>query len=354
MLLEQLNAPFEMNQDQKQQVLFAELLALTDHHQAHCFYYQNLVENIFVQKHFKQNEDLPFLPAQIFKYLPLKSIREEEVFRVLNSSGTTGQQPSQIFLDKAAATHQAKVLSSIVTNFIGKKRLPMLIVDHPSAVKSAGMTARAAAILGFSSFGAQHTYLLSDEDLSLQVAALQAFLEKFPQQPILMFGFTFMIWAYLYEYCQKNNIFLDLSQVILVHGGGWKKLANLNIGKETFKQCLAAQFNLTKVHDYYGMVEQIGTIFMECEFGKMHIPFFADVLIRDPIHFQALGVNQTGLIQVLSILPKSYPGHSILTEDLGKITEIDECLCGRKGKVIEIHGRLPKAEARGCSDTHQR
>jgi phenylacetate-coenzyme A ligase PaaK-like adenylate-forming protein len=353
MLLDSLRSPFEVGQEKKQKILLDGLLALTHYHKEHCHLYQNYLANCFFQEN-NTLEGLPFLPVQIFKSLPLKSISDEEVFRVLRSSGTTGQQTSKIFLDKAAAMSQAKVLSSIVTNFIGKHRLPMLIVDHPDAVKAAGMTARAAGILGFSSFGSQHTYLLSDEDLSLQVESLQIFLNNFSQQPILMFGFTFMVWAYLYEYCKKNDIKLDLSRVILIHGGGWKKLTNLNISKEAFKHALQQQFGLTSVHDYYGMVEQIGTIFMECEFGKMHIPFFADVLIRDPINFRSLDLNQTGLIQVMSMLPKSYPGHSILTEDLGKITEIDQCACGRKGKVIEIIGRLPKADVRGCSDTHQR
>jgi hypothetical protein len=53
------------------------------------------------------------------------------------------------------------------------------------------------------------------------------------------------------------------------------------------------------------------------------------------------------------MLPESYPGHSILTEDLGRITAVDTCPCGRLGKALRIEGRVPKAELRGCSDTHR-
>lgn len=60
-----------------------------------------------------------------------------------------------------------------------------------------------------------------------------------------------------------------------------------------------------------------------------------------------------GIIQVLSPLATSYPGHSILTEDMGLILGIDDCPCGRKGKYFRIEGRIPKAEIRGCSDVRE-
>ena len=59
------------------------------------------------------------------------------------------------------------------------------------------------------------------------------------------------------------------------------------------------------------------------------------------------------LAQVLSALPTSYPGQSILTEDLVTIHSGTSsfCSCGRPGLGFQVVGRLPKSEARGCSDT---
>ena len=111
--------------------------------------------------------------------------------------------------------------------------------------------------------------------------------------------------------------------------------------------------NLDKrIHNFYGMVEQVGSIFMECEEGYLHAPNFSDLLIRDFKNWECLPINQTGVIQTLSILPHSYPGHSLLTEDIGLIHGIDDCSCGRKGSYFTIDGRIPRAELRGCSDTH--
>ena len=55
---------------------------------------------------------------------------------------------------------------------------------------------------------------------------------------------------------------------------------------------------------------------------------------------------------MLSILPHSYPGHNILTEDLGVIHGEDDCKCGRRGKYFSVLGRIPNSEIRGCSDTN--
>ena len=55
--------------------------------------------------------------------------------------------------------------------------------------------------------------------------------------------------------------------------------------------------------------------------------------------------NKVGSINF--IITTSYPGHNILTEDIGLISNIHDCSCSRLGKRFKIFGRL-KAEIRGC------
>ena len=52
---------------------------------------------------------------------------------------------------------------------------------------------------------------------------------------------------------------------------------------------------------------------------------------------------------MISTLPTSYPGHVLLTEDLGVVHGVDDG--DWPGKRFSSSGRLPRAEARGCSDT---
>lgn len=102
------------------------------------------------------------------------------------------------------------------------------------------------------------------------------------------------------------------------------------------------------------MSEQLGSVFVECEYGHMHCSNFSDIIIRDHADFSAEKVGERGLIELLSLLPSSYPGHALLTEDEGEILGIDDCPCGRHGKYFKIHGRIKGAELRGCSDTYER
>ena len=106
----------------------------------------------------------------------------------------------------------------------------------------------------------------------------------------------------------------------------------------------------TKVVNYYGLVEQTGSLYFECEHGFFHPSIFSEVIIRCPKTLSEVPNGTEGVIQVLSCIPRSYPGHSLLTDDLGVVHGEDNCKCGRKGKYFSINGRLKAAEVRGCSD----
>ena len=85
--------------------------------------------------------------------------------------------------------------------------------------------------------------------------------------------------------------------------------------------------------------------------GNKHAPAFADVLIRRPYTLAPADVGETGIIEVLSALPTSYPGQALLTEDQGVLVGVDDCPCGRKGSYFRFAGRIEEAEVRGCGDT---
>ena len=93
---------------------------------------------------------------------------------------------------------------------------------------------------------------------------------------------------------------------------------------------------------------------MECESGFLHTSIYSDIIFRRYKDFSVCQIGEEGIVQLISLLPISYPGHSILTEDLGTLLGIDNCSCGRKGKYFKINGRIKNAEVRGCSDTLQK
>lgn len=346
-------SPYSLNKTEKHEFLTKTLVDLTQYHNENCDPYKRILESIsYNTQNIRSYYDIPFLPVRLFKDMKLLSVKAEDIVKTMTSSGTTDQIVSQIFVDKETAANQQKTLVKIVSSFLGSKRMPMIILDTSAILKNRAMfSARGAGILGFSIFASDRIYALNDE-MELDLEGISAFLEKHKGKKIFLFGFTFMVWQYFYKELIKNNITLDLSQGILIHGGGWKKLIEEKVPPLEFKNRLKDICGISEIYDYYGMVEQTGSIYMECEYGYLHAPVFSDVIIRDSRNFLPVTSGQKGIIQVVSILPKSYPGHSILTEDEGIIFGEDTCPCGRLGKYFKISGRIKNAELRGCSDTY--
>lgn len=346
--------PYNLNSDEKKAV-YRELLSdLTDHHRKLCASYNRscvlLGDTVGI---IREVEQIPMVPVSLFKKVELRSIPKEEVFKTMTSSGTTGQQLSRIFLDRQTASWQQMALLKIVSDFIGEKRIPMLIIDSPNVLHDRNLfSARGAGIFGFSIFGTRRQYALN-ENMELDISAVEQFLEYAGDEPILVFGFTYMIWKYFYEPLKASGKHLPMENGFLIHGGGWKKLQNEAVSAEDFKAGLHDVCGISNVRNYYGMAEQTGCIYMECECGHLHVSDYSEVLIRNMEDFSVCENGREGVIQVLTPMAWSYPGHSILTEDKGLILGEDNCPCGRRGKYFKITGRIPKAEVRGCSDTYE-
>ena len=345
--------PYSLDKTKKSKYLETYFFELTNFHYKNCLKYKKMLNALGYQYDLKQHySEIPFLPVRLFKMFDLYSVPEKDVVKTMTSSGTSGQTLSKIFLDKKTALNQSKALIKIVSTYLGSQRSPMIIIDTQSVLKDRKMfSARGAGILGFSMFGTKRIFAL-DNEMKLKVDDILSFIQRNKNKQILIFGFTFIIYQHFINQIKKENLKIDLSNAVLIHGGGWKKLVSEKITSSEFQKKLKNLCGLTSVYDYYGMVEQTGSVFMECEYGNMHASNFSDVFIRRPRDFSIADVGERGIIQILSILPTSYPGHSLLTEDEGVLLGEDDCKCGKYGKYFKIYGRLKNAELRGCSDAY--
>lgn len=341
--------PYSLPQARRDALLLLGLNELSEHHHAACPEYRRIIDGGWNgQTRAGAVSDVPYLPVSLFKTQRLSSISDDAVRVTLTSSGTTGQAVSRILLDSEASSIQQRTLANSLMHVLGRQRLPMLVIDTDAVFKDPSMmSARGAGVLGLMRYGRHHCFAL-DRELKPDLDAVRAFLDAHGGQPFLLFGFTFMVWASFYE--QFRDAGLDLSNGILIHSGGWKKMAERSVDNEVFKARLSSAFGLTRIHNFYGMVEQIGSIFLEGPDGLLYPPNFADVIIRDPVSWAPAAIGQAGVIQVLSLLPRSYPGHSLLTEDMGVIEAVDRGAGGWMGKGLRVLGRVARSELRGCSD----
>lgn len=357
MLLDQFfaEAPYSMDQRRKEKTIAATLVELGRIHYHACGEYRKIMDILkYDPKKTYSTWDLPFLPVRIFKHQELCSVPRENVVKILTSSGTSGQAVSKIFLDAENTRNQSKALTRIMASFMGNSRLPLLYLDTAMVKKDRKMySARGAGITGFSFFGKSPACYALDADMNLDIALVRDFIEQNGGSRILLFGYTYMIWQYVIRYLEERNICLNIPEGILFHIGGWKKLADQEISRDEFNRRAKERLGNVSIANYYGMAEQLGSVFVECEHGNMHCSNFSDVIIRRASDFSVANKGEKGVLELLSVLPTSYPGHAILTEDTGRILGIDDCPCGRLGKYFILEGRLKKAETRGCSDTYE-
>lgn len=348
-------SPYEETPADKLPRYLEEMRSLTEFHAGRCEPYRRILDAVHgPERSFASLADLPFLPVRLFKEIELRSQAAEAVVKTLTSSGTSGQRPSRIFLDKETSAAQAHALVRITRSFLGNKRLPMMVLDHAAVLKDrASFSARGAGILGFAQFGSDMTYALEAETMRPAWDVIESFLERHRGERILLFGFTFILWLHLLRAAEEANRTLDFGDSILIHGGGWKKLVDARVSNSEFKTRLRDVLGIRAVHNYYGMVEQTGSIYMECEAGYFHAADYSEILIRHPRTLAEQPHGTAGLIETMSTIPRSYPGHILLTEDLGIVHGSDGCSCGRRGTYFTVLGRLQSAELRGCSDTHE-
>jgi hypothetical protein len=320
--------------------------------------YRNYVEHWPVPFHGAHAlADLPYLPVGVFKAdPPLALIEPSEFKRTLTSSATTGQVPSRVVLDAETAKRMAKGVTAIIKDFIGPARRPYLVIDTPENLRSQGeLGARGAAIQGLGSFATETVCCLRrdpDGNTSLDIEKLLDCAAKWRDAEVLAYGFTFVVWTQVVELLHRQGVTLDMPNVRVLHSGGWKRLQEEAVTKDVFNRGVASVFGCSpdRVTDFYGMVENVGVVYPDCEQGNKHVPAFAELVVRNPLTLEPVAAGEQGLVQVCSVLPTSFPGFLVLTDDIAEVVNYDECSCGRRGTSFRFVGRVQKVEVRGCGN----
>ena len=350
--------PYSLPSEERQTALLALLKDELEYACSRSPVYRNYIEHWPIDMRSARTiSDLPYLPIGLLKaQRPFSLVEQQEIKRILTSSSTTGQMPSRIALDSPTARRMTKGVVVIAQDYIGSSRRPYLVVDVPASTRGGPeLGARGAAIQGLQPFASEATYCLEldrDGDLTLDRDKLLQFVESRGSSPVLVYGFTYILWKYLIKPLFAENISLGMPDVHILHSGGWKLLQEEAVDKRSFNDGVARVFGCSadRVIDFYGMVENVGVIYPDCSEGNKHVPAFADVLVRNPLTLEQVSEGEQGIVQVSSVLPTSFPGNLLLTEDIAQIVSYDGCRCGRRGTCFRFVGRVAKLELRGCGN----
>ena len=297
--------------------------------------------------------DLPFFPNSIFKYHNLSSTKK--IFKIINSSGTTSQLKSKINLDNHNSKRQTLVLSKILSELLGKKRKPFIIVDkNPQEFKNNfELTARYAGLSGYLLAASSKNYLIKEvnDNSFFEINDIKKMIKfyKSRNERIVIIGYTYLIYDKLLSVLKNNSDILDFpSNTILIHFGGWKKLKDKRVTKNKLNFLVKKYLKIkdNNIIDIYGFSEQLGTIYPSKGQKGCRVPAYSEVVVRSTDNLKPVKDGQIGFLQFISPLATSYPGLSILNDDLGKIV-----LRNKNCIEFEIIGRPENSLPRGCGDT---
>lgn len=307
---------------EKEPLFRAALIDSFRHHIAACPPFRRFCElRKFDPEGWERIEELPFLPAALFKRRLLSSVPVEEQLRIVTSSATSGQTPSRIPIDRVTSGRQSRTLLSLLADLLGSERLPFFLLSEPSMGEGGEISARSAALRGFLMAASSVTVVDSPEQLGRGV------LLGYPSQ--------------LYRQLLLPGIRLSLPELQVVHFGGWKREEGIDPAR--LRALFEERLGVSRVVDLYGVTEQLGIVYAELGDGARRVPAVSELVVRDPRTLRPVADGEVGLLQLITPLPYSYPGLSILFDDLGRIVCRDE-----RGVAFELLGRAERAERRGC------
>ena len=349
--------PYGVPPKEKAAALLAAARESIAHHVANCTAYARWCkrQRFDPDAPLKNAADVPFLPVGIFKRMFLASVPEEQIVRVLASSGTSGQTPSRIPLDQITRNRQMKALTSILSHRLGGQRRPFLIIDAPpdrSAADDHELSARVAGMRGYLMAASEQEYALTRDGgrLVLDRERVHVAVARWAAagNPVCLLGYTYLLYESVIRPLYEEGQRIELpASTFVVHFGGWKKLARQAVTKAALNERANTIFGLPScaIVDIYGFTEQLGVIYPDDPQGVKRAPTYAEVLVRDPRGLEVVRDGDIGMLEFVCPLPHSYPGVAVLLDDMGRIVSHDG------DTAFEIVGRAERAEVRGCGDT---
>jgi len=352
--------PYEQRSKERRNQLLEILKLVTTLHAENCLPYGKFLESQLLRvSDFKTLESMPFLPASIFKDVYLSSINETEKFREVRSSATSSDRSSRVVLDKLTNLRWLRSIQTMLIDRLGNKRFSLMLIEEEAALE------RSDTVSARSSMSKSMLFLASDVEhfltqkastgrASLDLEKVLGHLSNYDEKAdIIIFGFTYILYKELLEQLEKEQIQFSLPNLKVIHAGGWKRLEEEKVSNEEFVAKCSKIFGIpgAGVVDLYGFSEQGGLLYPTCEAGARHTPAWSEIIVRDPVTLEPVPLGHEGMLQFLTPIQTSYPGHSLLTGDFGSILGVDECPCGRKGTTFTVIGRADThVEVRGCGE----
>lgn len=346
--------PFEFSQDSSQLFLASLRETALKHYNGNVFFKSLWDKNMIHPDQIKDEADIkkiPMIMVNIFKEFELVSCDKADIVLTLGSSGTGGQR-SLMHLDQGSLDRVKKLAYKIheelgITS--SKKYNYLCFTYDPKIANDLGTAFTDELLTSFTDINEVYYAIQFDErknDFQLNEAGVVDKLIEFSKSdiPTRILGFPAFLYKIIIDYDLKLTFPKDSW---LQTGGGWKNHANEEISKSKFRDFIFERLAIPKENnrDLFGMVEH-GIPYIDCSQGKLRVPNYARVFIRDPKTLEILPYGEIGLIQFICTYNSSYPSMSLLTTDWGILKKSDDLIAG---DILEIVGRAGTSKHKGCA-----
>lgn len=337
---------------------------VTEWHLNHSSFYQKLsVEEKLNLSEINSIEDLlklPHLWAHFFKNHEILSIKREDVFLHLTSSGTTGQK-SQIFFDEWSIK-SAQLMVDAIFKYYGwitpQEKCNYVLFSYETESSSKLGTSYTDNFLCKYAPVNEVFYALkltgSGGHEFDSFGTIDAFL-KFHKEglPVRMFGFPAFLYFALKRMKDLKIPSIKLHPDSLVFlGGGWKGNADQAIDKHELYQLIEEMLGIpnSRLRDGFGSVEHC-IPYIECSHHEFHVPIWSRVFIRDFKTLKNVPMGEKGFLHFVSPYITSMPAHSVIMGDMATLHAGNTCPCELETPYFKIQGRAGVSKNKSCALT---
>ena len=288
---------------------------------------------------------VPQLPTGLFKRTEVRSVPRREIAKRCVSSGTRGRQ-SVVWRDRITLE---RLLGSVRVGigFVSKwfeDEVEILNLGPPS--EEAG-DLWFAYVMSLIEVVYPTRHLVRDEKLDLDRAAqlLAAALDE--HEAVGVMGPPALVLR-LAERMAADGGLDGGERLHVITGGGWKRDLDRSVDRGGFAAAVGEAFGLAEpaqLRDGFNQVE-LNSILLECERGRMHVPPWLEVVVREPRGLEPVAAGEEGLLSFLDPTAESYPAF-IVGDDVG-VLGAEPCACGRHGRWVRFLRRLERDEQHGC------
>ncbi len=293
--------------------------------------YRKFVETLYGKNYSpKQLEDIPLVPVELFREIPVMSDEFEKPELLFFSSGTSSMKKSRHHVAKASLYERAISMGFDSTYGI---RDPLILAYTPGYNDNPK-----SSLIYMIRYLIDRDKSGASKFLDVKNPPDESYIYKLyenEERPILLFGAAFG----LLDWIEKQDITLPEETIVMETGG--MKTHRREMTKDELRQQLSEGFHISpeKIHSEYGMTEMLSQAYADGDMWFKPSPTLRVTVKDKNAPDQNVDYGKEGLVGIFD-LANLYSCSFFQTEDLGILNE---------DHSFQILGRSTGGALRGCN-----